>query len=254
VKLTSLLCVQYLGSSLTLLYASIHAEFQYELPVETELAVAENPQFWYLCLATDHSSAMGNSTSTEHPQTSFYSDNDQSASFPGVRSNPYDSPPSVNVTEPNGSTSDNRDINYSDPYLHNQARRLKQGIESDQSSPFVGSPLSLPDEDRFRSDFNSRRNTGGPNTPTAADRLSDRLESIDIDQQGNKPYPRPTGDSRKPIAGSHHRSDSVKGPYYRARGNSVGREYESGADEDDSRIRRRTSNLALEVSDRGRYS
>ncbi|KAI8583800.1 hypothetical protein K450DRAFT_220035 [Umbelopsis ramanniana AG] len=194
---------------------------------------------------------MGNSTSTEHPQTSFYADNDQNASFPGVRSNPYDSPPSVNVTEPNGSTSHSRDINYSDPYLHNQARRLKQGIDSDHSSPFVGSPLSLPDEDRFRSDFNSRRNTGGPNTPTTTDKLSDRLESIDIDQKGSKSYPRPTtGDSRQPIAGSHHRSDSVKGPYYRARGHSVGREYESGADEDDSRIRRRASNLALEVSDR----
>jgi hypothetical protein len=197
---------------------------------------------------------MGNSTSTEQPQTSFYSDNDQNASFPGVRSNPYDSPPIVNVTEPNGSTSDNRDINYSDPYLHNQARRLKQGTDSDYSSPFVGSPLSLPDEDRFRSENNSRRNVSGPNPITTADRLSDRLESIDIDQHGSRSYPRLASDSRKPMAGSHHRSDSVKGPYYRAGGHSIGRDYESGADEEDSRIRRRASNLALEVSDRGGFS
>jgi len=150
----------------------------------------------------------------------------------------------VHVTE----ISDNRDINYSDTYLQNHARRLKQGIDSDHSSPFVGSPLSLPDEDRFRADINSRRNQA--TTVSAADKLSDRLESIDIDHLSAKATSKLQGESQKPVSGTHHRSDSIKGPYYRARGNSIGRDYESGADEDDSRLRRRASNLALEVSDR----
>src|ERR1700757_5186231 len=104
---------------------------------------------------------MGNSTSTEHSQTPFYADSDQTESFPGVRSNPYSSPPIVNVTDHNGNLSDNRDINYSDSYLQNHTRRLKHVIDSDHSSPFVGSPLSPPDEDRFRSDISSRRADGG---------------------------------------------------------------------------------------------
>lgn len=196
---------------------------------------------------------MGNSTSAEHPQTNFYTDSDQSASFPGVRSNFRTPPPIVNVTESNGA-SDNRDINYSDTYLQNHARRLKQGIDSDHSSPFVGSPLSLPDDDRFRPEINSRRNTGGSSTSAVADKLSDRLENIDIDHHGNKASSKLQGDSTKNIPGTHHRSDSIKGPYYRARGQSIGRDYESGADEEDNRIRRRASNLALEVSDKGMWS
>lgn len=190
---------------------------------------------------------MGNSTSAEHHQSSFYTDKEHTGSFPGVRSGYQGGLPTVNITKPNVNASDNRDIHYSDPYLKNHARRLRQDIDSEHSSPFVGSPLSPPDESRFRSEGTSVQSEASSSTVATADKLSDRLENMDFeDGKATKTQ----GDTKKMVSGTHHRSDSIKGPYYRARGQSIGRDSESGADDDDNRIRRRPSNLALEV-DRG---
>jgi hypothetical protein len=107
----------------------------------------------------------------------------------------------------------------------------------------VGSPLSPPDDNRFRSGANSVQSESS-STVTAADKLSDRLESMEFD---DGKVSKVQGDTRRTVTGMHHRSDSIKGPYYRARGQSIGRDSESGADDDDNRIRRRPSNLALEI-------
>ncbi|CAM0135982.1 hypothetical protein VKS41_005641 [Umbelopsis sp. WA50703] len=186
---------------------------------------------------------MGNTTSAEHQQSSFYSDSEHAGSFPRERSGIHGSLPTVNITKPTIGASDNRDIHYSDPYLKNHARKLRQDIDSEHSSPFVGSPLSPPDDNRFRSGANSVQSESS-STVTAADKLSDRLESMEFD---DGKVSKVQGDTRRTVTGMHHRSDSIKGPYYRARGQSIGRDSESGADDDDNRIRRRPSNLALEI-------